>query len=268
MDLESRGRDDLAAHFINRYFEQTDDYASMRLFDLYFVYRCLVRAKVDAIRAGERDDEDAMRADLAEATRYCDMAARKTAARRPLLIVMHGLSGSGKTWISERLMADLPAIRIRSDLLRKRLFGLGETAKSGSGVAEGIYIASADEDVYAGLRSRAEPALREGHNVILDAAFLHRGQRECARDLAQKCGAGLAIVRATAPAEELQRRIRARGGRGADASEANVAVLDHQLRSVEAMTAAEKSRTVTIDSRDANALASLPRRILDIAGRR
>lgn len=268
MDLESRGRDDLAAHFINRYFEQTDDYASMRLFDLYFVYRCLVRAKVDAIRAGERDDEGAMRADLAEATRYCDMAAHQTAARRPLLIVMHGLSGSGKTWISERLMADLPAIRVRSDLLRKRLFGLGETDKSGSPVAAGIYIAGADDDVYAGLCSRAGPALREGHNAILDATFLRRGQRDRARELARDCGAGLVIVNATAPAEELRRRIRARESQGSDASEANLAVLEHQLRSVEAMTAAEELRSIAIDSRDADALAGLPRRIFEIAGRR
>jgi aminoglycoside phosphotransferase family enzyme len=77
MDLESKQRSDLSAHFINRYFERTDDYDSMRLFDLYFVYRCLVRAKVDAIRASERDDDVARQEDLGEATRYCRMAARR-----------------------------------------------------------------------------------------------------------------------------------------------------------------------------------------------
>ncbi len=266
MDLESKRRADLAAHFINRYFERTDDYDSMRLFDLYFVYRCLVRAKVDAIRASERSDDGARLEDLDEARRYCNMATRQTVKRRPLLISMHGLSGSGKTWISERLMAALPAIRIRSDLLRKRLFGLAESQKSESGVGEGIYVSSADDEVYAGMRRRAEPVLGERHNVILDATFLHRGQRAQATQLALDCGAELIFVRATAPQEELQRRIRARQQGGADASEASLAVLEHQLKSVEAMTDFEQSRSITVDSRDSAAVALLADQVRERAG--
>jgi uncharacterized protein len=265
MDLESKRRGDLAAYFINRYFERTDDYGSMRLFDLYFVYRCLVRAKVDAIRASERDDDVARQEDLDEATRYCSMAARQTARRQPLLIVMHGVSGSGKTWVSERLMAALPAIRIRSDLLRKRLFGLGESQKSGSAVGEGIYVSSADDDVYAGMRRRAEPVLGERHNVILDATFLHREQRAQAIQLAREFGAKLVFVNATAAQEELRRRIGARQQRGADASEADLPVLEHQLKMVEAMTDFEKSRSITIDSLDADAMSCLPDQVRETA---
>jgi uncharacterized protein len=265
MDLESKQRGDLAAHFINRYFERTDDYGSMRLFDLYFIYRCLVRAKVDAIRASERDDDGARQGDIDEATRYCSMAARQTAKRQPLLIVMHGVAGSGKTWVSERLMAALPAIRIRSDLLRKRLFGLGESQKSGSAVGEGIYVSSADDDVYAGMRRRVEPVLGERHNVILDATFLHREQRAQAIQLASEFGAKLVFVSATVPQKEVQRRIRARQQSAADASEADLTVLEHQLKILEAMTDFEKSRSITIDSRDADAMSRLPDQVREAA---
>lgn len=261
MDLESKRRADLAAHFINRYYERTDDYGSMRLFDLYFVYRCLVRAKVDAIRASERDDDAARQEDLEGGARYCNMAARHTAMRQPLLIVMHGLSGSGKTWVSERLMAALPAIRIRSDLLRKRLFGLGESQRSGSAVGKGIYVSSADEDVYTGMRRRAEPALGERHNVILDATFLLREQRARAIQLADEYDAELIFIKAAAPHVELRRRIHARQQHGADASEAGLAVLEHQLKSVEAMTDFEESRSITIDSRDGDVVSGLADRI-------
>ena len=261
MDLESKQRGDLAAHFINRYFERTDDYGSMRLFDLYFIYRCLVRAKVDAIRASERDDDVARQADLDEATRYCSIAARQAATRHPLLIVMHGVSGSGKTWVSERLMAALPAIRIRSDLLRKRLFGLAESKKSGSAVGEGIYLSSADDDVHAEMRRRAEPVLGERHNVILDATFLHREQRAQAIQLAHEFGAKLVFVKATVPQEELRRRILARQQRGADASEADLAVLEYQLKVLESMTDFEESQSITIDSRDADAMLHLPEQV-------
>lgn len=265
MDLESKQRDDLAAHFVNRYFEKSDDYASMRLFDLYFVYRCLVRAKVAAIRATERNAADAAQHDVAEATRYVAMASRQARQRRPILMVMHGLSGSGKTWISERLMAQLPAIRIRSDLLRKRLFGYAETDRSGSEIAQGIYTEASDADVYAGMRERAEVVLCSGHNVILDATFLQRRFRDDALALARQCDAAHIIVCATLPDEELQRRLLAREQSGVDASEAGLDVLEHQLLSQEPLNATEHDFSMSIDSRDANAVSEMSRRIRQMA---
>jgi aminoglycoside phosphotransferase family enzyme/predicted kinase len=265
MDLESKGRSDLAAYFINRYFERTDDYGSMRIFNAYFIYRCLVRAKVAAIRASERDSDAEKAEDIAEARRYCDMAARQTAKRRPRLITMHGLSGSGKTWLSERLMAALPAIRIRSDLVRKRLFGLDETARSGSTVAAGMYAADADIDVYTEMHLRAAAILRSGHDVILDATFLRYEQRENARKLAQDNDASFLIVSATAPAEELRRRIRAREQRGSDASEAGIAVLEHQLATGDELTRAESAAAVSVDSSDADVTLELSLRVRQMA---
>jgi aminoglycoside phosphotransferase family enzyme/predicted kinase len=258
MDIASKGRNTLAAYFINRYLERTDDYDSMRVFNAYFVYRCLVRAKVAAIRSLERQSDEAEAEDIFEAERYCDMAASQIASKRPQLIMMHGLSGSGKTWLSDQLMAALPAIRIRSDLVRKRLFGLAETARTLSAVADGIYSTAADSAVYAAMHLRASAVLRTGHDVILDATYLQLKQRDTARSLADENAASFSIVRATAPVEELQRRIRARQQLGSDASEAGLAVLQHQLANIDTLTDTELAAAISVDSRDAETALELP----------
>ncbi|MCI0517021.1 MAG: ATP-binding protein, partial [Woeseiaceae bacterium] len=239
------------------------DYGSMRVADLYFVYRCLVRAKVAAIRAGERDSSVAAREDLDAALRYCEMATERTKVRRPILLATHGLSGSGKTWLSERLLADLPAVRIRSDRVRKNLAGLGETAHSGSPVGQGIYTEIADVAVYAQMRVRAVPVLQAAHNAILDATFLRHEQRQLARKLAADCGATFLMVKATAPAAELEQRIRARAHSGNDASEADLAVLRHQTGLIEPLSDEEIQTTITVDTGDTDAVSNLAGRIHD-----
>ncbi len=103
MDLISRGRQDLAYSFINRYLECTGDYAGMSVFGLYFVYHALIRAKIAAIHSLERSEESDRQRDLDEMSHYCSVARRFTETSRPCLILMHGFSGSGKTWLSQQL---------------------------------------------------------------------------------------------------------------------------------------------------------------------
>ena len=179
IDLVARRRHDLAAHFLNRYLERTGDYDGMSVFSLFFVYRCLVRAKVAAIRAAERSDNKAKAAALEELAWYFEMAKRQMAPRSPILVVMSGLSGSGKTWISTKLMGAMPAVRVRSDIERKRMFGLEETESSSSAVGEGIYTPDPSRKVYGKLKDIAGALLAADHNVILDAAFLG-GKPNCA----------------------------------------------------------------------------------------
>jgi hypothetical protein len=123
---------------------------------------------------------------------------------------MHGFSGSGKTWLSGQLMGELPAVRVRSDIERKRIHGLAETAASVSGVGKGLYTDSANEDVYTTLCLIAKSVLRAGHDVILDASFLEFRQRERARQTAIDCGAEFLLIEAKASNETLRDRIQQR----------------------------------------------------------
>lgn len=241
MDLTEKGHPDLAAHFLNRYLERSGDYEGAVLLDLFFVYRCLVRAKVAAIRSRERESDAERSADIRDAREYSAMACRQVTRSRPVLVIMCGLSGSGKTWLAERLMAALPAIRVRSDIERKRLFGLEETAGSGSGIGEGIYSADASEATYERLFTVAASLLGARHHVVLDAAFLNKKQRESARAVASAAGVDAVLVYAEAPPDVLRARIETRASLKDEASEADLAVLEHQLGTAEQPRAEESA---------------------------
>ena len=264
MDLVANQRQSLAAHCINRYLEVTGDYDGMRVFNLYFAYRCLVRAKIAVIRSEERRDENERIRDQEEAQRYCEMAQHQIRSRTPTLITMTGMSGSGKTWVSGQLMAAFPAIRIRSDTERKRLFGLGETASSNSELDAGVYSDDVSADLYSRLNTLAAVLLLAGHDVILDATFLHAAQRAAALAVAQRCGAHFALLETVAASRVLRARLRARKEQRDDASEADTTVLQQQMRSAEPLTDEERRWTVSCESADIDA-AQLVRTIRRVA---
>lgn len=248
MDLVARGRIDLAYVFLNRYLEVSGDYDGVTLLPLYFVYRCLVRAKVAAIRRRERSPAESRDKDTATLDHYCELAQAWTESRRPLLAVMCGLSGSGKTWLSTRLVTAMPALRLRSDLERKRLFDLEEAADSHSGIGSGIYDRKAGQAVYERMFDGARSMLAAGFDAILDAAFLDAKSRGRVRRLAADCGADFVIVQATAPPEILEERLRRRAAAGKDASEADLAVLRYQLETSEQLTSDEARSAVTVNT--------------------
>lgn len=261
MDLVSRQRTDLAYRFLNRYLELTGDYDSMEIFTLYFVYRCLVRAKVAAIRSQERKHDNHAKDDLSKVRKYCDMALRQTRQQTPTLIVMHGLTGSGKTWLSSKLASELPAIRVRSDIERKRMLGLDELADSESGVGEGIYSEDASRDTYGWLQRIAEIVLCAGHSIILDAAYLKIAERDKVRKLATRCGSQYILVQTCAREETLRKRICKRSNLGHDASEAGLDVLKYQQRHAEQLTAGEHHSALRICTDDEINIAALVERI-------
>lgn len=244
MDLCSGQRADLAFAFLNRYLECSGDYEGMAVLGLYYVYHAMIRAKVDAIRLAERDDEEGRAHDRERIEHYCRLSLAWIERPPPRLIAMYGYAGSGKTWLSSRILHALPAIRVRSDIERKRLFGLAEAAGSDSGVGEGIYTAGAKSGVYDRLAVLARGLLAAGCNVIADASFLKREDRQRFARLADELGVPFVLVEARAPERELRRRLRQREQTGRDASEADEAVLERQLLTADEPDADERRRTV------------------------
>jgi len=248
MDLVVNGRRDLAAHFLNRYLELTGDYEGVQLLNLYFVYRCLVRAKVAVIRSRERQQERNRMADLSEATHYIDVALHQTARREPLLVIMSGLSGSGKSWVAERLMAALPAIRIRSDLERKRLYRLKASESGAAAINRGIYSEQASVRVYARLHRLAESLLTYGHNVILDAAPLRADDRAAAAAVARKRNCRAVTVAVSAPDTVLRERLLQRQREADCVSDAGLDVLDYQQTTWQPISRSESPGTIMCEN--------------------
>lgn len=246
MDLVARERQDLAYLFINRYLECTGDYAGMSVFGLYYIYHALIRAKIASIRSVERTDETDKQHDEEERANFCSVARCWIDQQRPCLIAMHGFSGSGKTSLSQQLLSRLPAIRVRSDIERKRRYGLGETEGSGAALGEGIYEAHARTAIYDALAAATEISLRLGQNVIVDASFLDRESRQCFRALAQRLDADFVIVDVRAEPDELVRRVQLRQLGAGDASEADANVLQYQYEKANALDADELERTIAV----------------------
>ena len=255
MDLRAHGRTDLAYEFLNRYLETSGDYGGADVLSFYLVYRALVRAKVAAIKRAQSASDDE------GAERYLATALALMAPKAPLLVITHGLSGSGKSYVCKELVSRLPAIRVRSDVERKRLHGLGAAARTGSGVAAGLYTAEASRRTYAALAEMADALLRNGETVLVDAAFLDRRERLRFGQVAAAHAARFAILDCTASRRELERRLRARASAGHDASEADLAVLEHQLRTAESLDRAERRHAITVDTESTIGYAKLAARL-------
>lgn len=246
MDLADRGREDLAWRFLNGYLEASGDYAGVAVLRLHLVYRALVRAKVRYLRAVQLADAADAQAARTEAVRYVALAARLAQAVAPVLIVTHGAAGSGKTTLTQGLVEQWPALRIRSDVERKRLAGLAATAATESPIDAGAYGRTATRRTYARLAQAAKAVLDAGYAAILDATFLVRRDRQRMRALAKQCGAPFVLLDFTVPEAVLRARVAQRAARGGDASEATVAVLELQLARREPLDEAERALAVRI----------------------
>ncbi len=224
-DLIEHRKPGLANWLISEWLVATGDFDILNVLPFYSTYRALVRTKVAAIRG-----------DSAEAHEYLEMASRFCCRREPRLTITFGLSGSGKTTSSvARLLADQTAnmVLIRSDVERKRLFGLAPEDISGGA----IYTPEATDRTYGRLAEIAKGALTAGWSVIVDAAFLRRTQRDSFRALAANMNLPFAILACEASPDKLRRRLRARRK---DASEATVEVLESQMEWAEGLTEEER----------------------------
>lgn len=228
IDLLDHQRPDLAGWLLNEWLTVSGDFAAVPLLRFHAVYRALVRAKVAGIRG-----------DTAEAGKYLSLAEQLMAPPSPTLTITFGLSGSGKTWASRAMiLADTTAttLRLRSDIERKRLFGLSPDAASQSALDSGIYDAAASARTYDHLARIAAELLANGWSVVIDAAFLERKRRDRFHVLADQYQALFKICACSASTAALRQRISQRSD---DASEATLAVLARQLSHVEPLAREE-----------------------------
>lgn len=224
VDLLDHRQAGLADWLLNEWLLLSGDFSALQVMRFYAVYRAMVRAKVAAIGG-----------DTTAAEEYLKLAENMIAPPTPQLSITFGLSGSGKTTRSSAmLLADPTAttIRLRSDIERKRLYGLDAEASSHSQIGAGIYSTEADVRTYERLAVLAASMLADGWSVIVDATFLSRSERARFRALAQSSGVPFAIIGCAAAIEVLQQRV---SKRRHDASEATLAVLAQQIEQLEAL---------------------------------
>ena len=261
MDLEARKFPSHAHAFRSGYLAESGDFAACRMLRLYQTHRALVRAKVMALEAAGKEGSGRESA-LEQHRGYLNYAEQQLQTGQTMLLLMFGLSGSGKTWLAEKLAPPLDAIHIRSDVERKRLAGLAEQQQSHSALGQDLYSRGMSTEVYERMVDCAGHALAGGYTAIVDAAFQRRDERARFKDLAVRHGVELRVIHCHAPRPELESRLRERSRMGRDASEADHAVLAWQERHLEPLQEQEGFVTVDADTTAPNVSDEVLGRVL------
>jgi aminoglycoside phosphotransferase family enzyme/predicted kinase len=266
MDLRDRGRPDFAHRLQNAYLETSGDYDGLHVLRFYLVYRAMVRAKIARLRATQVSNVAAKSAALAEFHGYLRLALHYVEPRQASLVITHGLSGSGKSTLAQALLEHTGAVRIRTDVERKRRPDRPDQAPAGQAIGAGLYTTEATRETYARVLALACMACENGYPVIADATFLKRWQRQAFRAMAREIGVPFVVASCAASASTLRERITRRLAGGGDASQADLAVLEHQLRTQEPLDTDEQYDVVAFDSdavRGANEAKAPWRGIID-----
>jgi aminoglycoside phosphotransferase family enzyme/predicted kinase len=249
MDLADHKRPDFGSRFLNAVLEWSADYAGLAVWPLYFTYRAMVRAKVARIRRDQPGlADDARERSSCGLSNYLRLAGHSLEKRPRFLAITHGLSGSGKTHGSQALLEQYGAIRLRSDIERKRLAGLGPLAATNSEIAGGMYSPAFSRRTFARIAELSATVIEAGFPLVVDATFLRRAEREQFRELAESLGVPFVILDFPIEEATCRERIRLRAQQQADASEATEAVLDRQLRLQEPLSEEEQRLAVRFDA--------------------
>ena len=256
MDLAVHGQLELGNQLLNHWVEASGDAEGLRGWAWYSVYRALVRAKVTWLRLGQGGlSPEARQQGHRDLEHYLNLAESWCQPRPKGLVLMHGLSGSGKSTVAARLSAATGALVFRSDVERKRLFGFWGTKPTRRLEGE-LYGPEASAYLYGtALPQLVEPALAAGLPVVLDACFLRHSERQQMARLAARLGVPIQIVACRAPEPVLRQRLLARTAAGIDPSDATVEVMEHQRTWIEPLSKDEEAICHWVDALSEKALA-------------
>lgn len=267
MDLDFLGLPVLSEEFARAYAERADDPDLLLLLPFYECYRAVVRGKVETLRSREPEvDRQAREAARRAAQRYFRLAERYTRARRaPEIIVVYGLSGTGKSTVA-RIVCDLTGFAaVNSDVVRKDLAGVPRLARPDVALSRRLYSGPMSRRTYDELNRRARAALAAGRGAVLDATYLDAAHRREIAALGAARGVPVLFVECRAEEPEVRRRLRERQGRADEVSDASEDVYLRQRSRQARLGGGTSGRYVAIDTgRDVEEISRDVERLLGI----
>lgn len=242
MDLDARDRRDLANIFLNTYVEETGDWEGLQVLPLYLCRQAYVRAKVTSFLLDDPGISDEEKQQASENSQhYYQLAWDYTQPRQGRLLVMFGLSGSGKSTVARWVAHHVGAIQIRSDAVRKHLAGIPLNQRG----EETIYSEEMTRQTYDRVLELGRLLASKGWSVILDAKFDRSIWRKKAIELAIAENLPLQILHCQAPVSVMRDRLNRRAG---DIADATADLLDAQLAEAEPLDEIEQNYAIAIDT--------------------
>ena len=250
MDLTLNDRADLANYFVNRYMEYTGDYTGLPVLRYYMSYNAMVRAKVAAFMMEQNAENAEFSAGCLKTCRaYLQLAKRLCHPPKTNLLITYGISGSGKSTITEQHMMETGAVRLRSDIERKRLHSVDLFKPTPENKKELLYHKEASRKTFDHLYQIAETLLSAQLPVIVDAAFLRQEERARFQALAARLDIPFQILTFPIPSDEvLEARFRQRAEKLEEASDATYTVAMAQKQYLEPLSDEELLQSICATS--------------------
>lgn len=251
MDLEYRGRFDLSSRLHKAYFACQPKVLDEELLRFYKVYRAVVRGKVEGFAAQNIENRCQKESAVARARDYFGLADYYlNYFQKPFNpVVFMGLSGSGKSTIARDFSPN--AVILRSDEIRKEIAGVRKEKHVYSPFGDGIYAPDLTRQIYCLMLEKAIECARKGKRVIVDATYLKANQRKDFHETCIMKGLNPFFIHCFAREAVLKGRIRNRMQTGTDISDADISILEHQLKHLEEPVELPRYRTLRINTEEA-----------------
>ncbi|AEH45952.1 aminoglycoside phosphotransferase [Thermodesulfatator indicus DSM 15286] len=219
MDLDFHELEDFSRYFIDEYVSLSGEKGLLKLLDFYKCYRAYVRGKIGCFTWASPEVPEKVREEALEgARRYFDLAYLY-AEGVPWLIVIFGLSGTGKSTLARALKETLLANYYNSDIVRKKLLGIKPEEHHYEPFGKGIYSEEFTQKTYEAMARYAAQDIRRGRDVILDATFRAKNLRKLVFDAVKDLKVNILFVQCMAPDEVIKARFEERAKKGGEPSD-------------------------------------------------
>jgi aminoglycoside phosphotransferase family enzyme/predicted kinase len=216
MDLDFLNYPFLSSYVIHTYIELSGDKHILDVLNFYKCYRAYVRGKITCFALDDPTiDKKNRNTMIGTARKYFDLAYYYAKLfsldlrrdKRPLLFVVCGLTGTGKSTIAGKISIDYHGKIINTDIVRKDIANINRYEPHHDAYTTGLYTPKKIDMTYKAVMEKAQKTLLTHGICIVDATFQKRKFRDMVRKVARMTKAHLLFIRCICKEKEIKQRL-------------------------------------------------------------